>query len=271
VAELDDRAKPVGRPGGAGDAGGGSRHVRSCSLARCSRPGGPLSSGAAAAAQRVGHGFSAKTMAVVRRERRGDGSFTPIIPSLGSRAAPIATLLQKQFDTENPATYISATDGGGAVAASAASGLRDDLEKRSSLLGSGGRAVSVVSTGGLAAEFGFTQRFARSVWLQRQRRRSKGGSERFSRRYLTITSEGRETWAAGSLRGFIVWAGLARAGLARMMGSEETTDGHVSKFIALSAIAGLNVARRTELWFAEGGCVWNSSRIQRFPVRGLLK
>ena len=28
-------------------------------------------------------------------------------------------------------------------------------------------------------------------------------------RYLTITSEGRETWAAGSLRGFVVWAGLA--------------------------------------------------------------
>jgi len=73
------------------------------------------------------------------------------------------------------------------------------------------------------------------------------------------------------LRGFVVWAGLARAGLAHAMGSEETTDGHVSKFIALSAIAGLNVARRTELWFAEGGCVWNSSRIQRFPVRGLLK
>ena len=51
-------------------------------------------------------------------------------------------------------------------------------------------------------------------------------------RYLTITSEGRETWAAGSLRGFVVWAGLARAGLAHAMGSEETTDGHVSKFIA---------------------------------------
>jgi hypothetical protein len=29
-------------------------------------------------------------------------------------------------------------------------------------------------------------------------------------RYLTITSEGRETWAAGSLRGFVVWAGLRR-------------------------------------------------------------
>jgi hypothetical protein len=57
----------------------------------------------------------------------------------------IATLLQKQFDTANPATYITETDGGGAVAAGAASGLRDDLEKRSSLLGSGGRAVSAVS------------------------------------------------------------------------------------------------------------------------------
>ena len=60
-------------------------------------------------------------------------------------------------------------------------------------------------------------------------------------------------------------------GLVWMMGSEETTDGHVSKFIAFSAIAGLNVERRTGLWFAGSGCVWNSSRIQRFPVRGLLK
>ena len=32
------------------------------------------------------------------------------------------------------------TDGGGAVAAGLASGFRDDLERRSSLLGSGGRA-----------------------------------------------------------------------------------------------------------------------------------
>jgi hypothetical protein len=100
--------------------------------------------------------FSSETMAVVRRVRRGAGSFTPIIPRQRLDAAPIATLLQKQFDTGNPSTYISATDGGGAVAASAASGLRDDVEKRSSLLGSGGRAVSVVSVCGLAAEFGFT-------------------------------------------------------------------------------------------------------------------
>jgi hypothetical protein len=56
-----------------------------------------------------------------------------------------------------------------------------------------------------------------------------------------------------------------------MMGSEETTDGHVSKFIVFSAIAVWNVARRTLLWFAEDGCVWNSSRIQRRPERGLLK
>ena len=27
-------------------------------------------------------------------------------------------------------------------------------------------------------------------------------------RYLTISSEGRETWAAGSLRGFVVWVGF---------------------------------------------------------------
>ena len=45
------------------------------------------------------------------------------------------------------------------------------------------------------------------------------------------------------------------------MGSEETTDGHVSKFIALFAIAGRNVGRRTGLRFAESGCVWNSSRM----------
>ena len=99
-----------------------------------------------------------------------DGVTTPIIPRLGPAPARIATLLQKQFDTENPSTYISPTDGGGAVAAGAASGLRDDLEKRSSLLGSGGRAVSVVPVCGLAAEFGFTRRFARGVWLQRSRR-----------------------------------------------------------------------------------------------------
>ena len=52
-------------------------------------------------------------------------------------------------------------------------------------------------------------------------------------RYLTISSEGRETWAAGSLRGFVVWVCLARAERVQAMGSEETTDGHVSKFIAL--------------------------------------
>ncbi len=86
VAELDDRAEPVGRPGGAGDAGGGSRHVRSCSLARCSRPGGPLSTGAAATAQRAGGRFSAKTMAVVRRAARRDGAIGPIIPRLGPGA-----------------------------------------------------------------------------------------------------------------------------------------------------------------------------------------
>jgi len=102
-------------------------------------------------------------MAVVRRTRRCASGPPPIIPRLNARDAGIATLLQKQFDTGNPATYISATDGDGAVAASAASGLRDDLEKRSSLLGSGGRAVSVVSVCGLAAEFGFTSWLVRGV------------------------------------------------------------------------------------------------------------
>ena len=205
-----ERSLSVG-PAARASAGGGSRHVRSCRSLAVPRLGGPLSTGAAAAAQRAGRRFSAKTMAVVRRARRRDGPIGPIIPRLGrGRRARIATLLQKQFDTENPATYISPTDGGGAVAASAASGLRDDLEKRSSLLGSGGRAVSVVSVCGLAAEFGFTRRFARGVWLQRSRRGSKGGSESFSHRYLTIASEGRETWAAGSLRGFVVWVGLRR-------------------------------------------------------------
>ena len=60
------------------------------------------------------------------------------------------------------------------------------------------------------------------------------GERKLSRRYLTIASEGRETWAAGSLRGFVVWVGLREScGLAWATGSEETTDGHVSKFIAL--------------------------------------
>ena len=118
-------------------------------------------------------------MAVVRRARRRDGAIRSFIPRLGPDPVRIATLLQKQYDTENPATYISPTDGGGAVAASAASGLRDDLEKRSSLLGSGGRAVSVVSVCGLAVEFGFTRRFARGVWLQRSRRGSKGEAKAF--------------------------------------------------------------------------------------------
>ena len=147
------------------------------------------------------------------------------------------------------ATYISPTDGGGAVAASAASGLRDDLEKRSSLLGSGGRAVSVVSS----------LRLGCGIWVCAAIRAGRlapgvaagiyrGGAKAFLDCYLTITSEGRETWAAGSLRGFVVWVGLARAGRSGMaMGSEETTDGHVSKFIALGAIAGWNVERRTGL------------------------
>jgi hypothetical protein len=32
----------------------------------------------------------------------------------------------------------------------------------------------------------------------------------FSRCCLTITSEERETWAAGSLRGFVIWVGFRR-------------------------------------------------------------
>ena len=62
------------------------------------------------------------------------------------------------------------------------------------------------------------------------------------------------------MRDFVVWVCLARAGRAHATGSEETTDGHVSKFIAFSAIAVWNVARRAGLWFAEDGCVWNSSK-----------
>ena len=87
--------------------------------------------------------------------------------------------MQKQFDTGNPSPYISATDGDGAVAANAASGLRDDLEKRSSLLGSGDRAVSVVSVCGLAVEFGFTSWFARGDGLGGARRGSKGEAKAF--------------------------------------------------------------------------------------------
>ena len=50
-------------------------------------------------------------------------------------------------------------------------------------------------------------------------------------RCLTIASEGRETWAAGSLRDFDRWAGSWRElkSLIRRFESEETTDGHVSK------------------------------------------
>jgi hypothetical protein len=70
--------------------------------------------------------------------------------------------------------------------------------------------------------------------LRRMRRGGVVGFRGFGLdRYLTITSEGRETWAAGSLRGFVVWVCLARAERVQAMGSEETTDGHVSKFIAL--------------------------------------
>ena len=46
---------------------------------------------------------------------------------------------------------------------------------------------------------------------RRMRRESAVGFRGFDLdRYLTIASEGRETWAAGSLRGFVVWAGLRR-------------------------------------------------------------
>ena len=103
---------------------------------------------------------------------------------------------------------------------------------------------------GLAAEFGFARRFARGVLLQRSQRGSTGEGESFSRRYLTITSEGRETWAAGSLRGFVGWVGLARAGLVWLMGSEETTDGHVSKFIALLRQRAGTSGDGLVLWFA---------------------
>jgi hypothetical protein len=63
---------------------------------------------------------------------------------------------------------------------------------------------------------------------------------------LTIASEGRETWAASSLRGVFAWAlafkafsieallrGLALA-FALSGTPEEMTDGHVSRAIALS-------------------------------------
>jgi hypothetical protein len=64
-------------------------------------------------------------------------------PTARESRRAIATLLQKQFDTRNPLPYITQTDGGGAVAAVLASGFRDDLEERSSLLrGRGGWFLS---------------------------------------------------------------------------------------------------------------------------------
>jgi hypothetical protein len=52
--------------------------------------------------------------------------------------AAIATLLQKEFDSDGDVAYTTQTDGAGAVAAETVSGLRDDLETRSSLLRGGG-------------------------------------------------------------------------------------------------------------------------------------
>ena len=63
---------------------------------------------------------------------------------------------------------------------------------------------------------------------------------------MTITSEGRETWAAGSLRGFVVWVWFWLIGMILRERNDfgwlisdlddevrRDTDGHVSKFIAL--------------------------------------
>jgi len=78
-------------------------------------------------------------MAVMRRQRRKNpprpDGFSP--GAIAARRA-IATLLQKEFDSRGAVAYTNQTDGVGALAADEASGLRDDLETRSSLLRGGG-------------------------------------------------------------------------------------------------------------------------------------
>jgi hypothetical protein len=72
---------------------------------------------------------------------------------------------------------------------------------------------------------------------------------------LTIASEGRETWAAGSLRGFGVGFGFWRELEAWSGGRvrEETTDGHVSRIHR--AFKGLALERREAGW---GGFIFEA-------------
>jgi hypothetical protein len=83
---------------------------------------------------------------------------------------------------------------------------------------------------------------------------------------LTIASEERETWAAGSLRGFGRRVGFqARAwGQIRGLGSEETTDGHVSAIHRASKEARRTAVRRAA-WFSIEADVLELVKIQCSP------
>jgi len=203
VAELDDRAEPFSGPGGAAMRAAEVvtfalvRSLAVPALAVPLVPARPQPRNASAGASRPKPWLLCGERAVATARSRNYPQAGP--PPPPPPAARIATLLQKQFDTENPSTYISRTDGGGAVAASAASGLRDELEKGSSLLGSGAgrfgrlglrpcrriRVYVVACTGRLAP--------AVAAGIQRE--------AKAFRRYLTIASERKRDVGGGVLAG----------------------------------------------------------------------
>ena len=125
VAEFDDEALPLDVGRRTNETGGESRHGLSCrSLDDSAMPMIPLlaagrrARNASRRPRRDRSVLSAITMAVVRRTRRR----VSIARRRSARAAAraIATVLQKEFDSDDDLAYTGRTDGVGALAADAA-------------------------------------------------------------------------------------------------------------------------------------------------------
>jgi len=125
--------------------------------------------------------------------------------SIARAERSVARFFEKAFDTSRRLPYIAAADG-----ASAFERIR------------GPRGFRANSSSSLPCRKAGAERFARLPEGESDEIEHDGDFSRRMRRegvvefrgfgldcYLTIASEGRETWAAGSLRGFVVWAGLA--------------------------------------------------------------